>query len=123
MGSYEYTIQSLANRYHVTETTVNNWIKTGKLEATERFGCRPKWYISEEQIEKFELNYARRIGIKPKIAKSGIEMHDGKLTVTVIDDSEADDLIRVSKGMKALNDVLEKYPYLKEMILELADRL
>lgn len=34
MDFCEYTVSSVASRYHVTTQTVLTWIRTGKLKAT-----------------------------------------------------------------------------------------
>lgn len=122
MFEREYTISDIAQLYHVCTPTVRNWISSGKLEAVEHYGCRPLWTITEEALTKFDLKYVRRTDNKLRVIRQGKATNE-----LIYDDAkpqaENDEDIRLAKGMRALNEVLEAYPYLKEMILELADRL
>lgn len=121
MFEREYTINDVAELYHVCYPTVLGWIKSKKLEAVEHYGCRPLWTISEEALNKFDLQYVRRTEGKMRVIRQGKADNSLFQAGPVVE--EDDEEVRLLGGMKALNEVLERYPYLKEMILKLADRL
>ena len=49
MNEELYTIKEVAEHFHVSTKTIQNWIKAGKMK-----GSRPgrKWLFSEEQVRK-----------------------------------------------------------------------
>lgn len=54
------TVDSVRQRYGVTEATVLGWIKSGELRAVNvgrRLGAkRPRWRISQDAIDAFEAS-------------------------------------------------------------------
>ena len=59
MANHALTVREVAERYGVGEHTVLGWIRTtGELKAVDvsrRLGGRPRWRITPEAIETFEL--------------------------------------------------------------------
>lgn len=52
-------VQGVAERYGVSEHTVIEWIHSGELKAVDvsrKRGGRPRWRITEESLEAFELS-------------------------------------------------------------------
>ena len=52
------TVKELCERYQVGEHTVLAWIHNGELRAhsvSRRAGGRPRWRITQEALEAFEL--------------------------------------------------------------------
>lgn len=120
MFEREYTINDVAELYHVCYPTVLGWIKSKKLEAIEHYGCRPLWTISEEALNKFDLQYVRRTDGKMRVIRQGRADDSMFHKEPIVEDSEE---VRLLKGIKALSEILEREPALKELLLEMADRL
>jgi hypothetical protein len=59
-----YTVRDLQRRFAVTEHTVLGWIRSGELTAINvgrSPGARkPRWRISQEALEAFELARSRQ---------------------------------------------------------------
>lgn len=114
----DYTTSDVASMYHVNQVTVLGWIKDGKLKATERYGCLPKYIISQEDLDKFDREYVKRERHRSQV----VGRQKFCLEINPIQEMETDEEARLIKGLKVLSDILEQNPDLKDLILELADR-
>lgn len=52
-----YSTTEAAEYFHVTVTTIHNWIKKGYLHATRMNEPRGKWYITQQEIEYIERDF------------------------------------------------------------------
>jgi excisionase family DNA binding protein len=53
-----HTVKQVAERYGVGQQTVLGWIARGELRAvnvSRRLGGRPRWRVTKEALEAFEL--------------------------------------------------------------------
>ena len=113
-----FTVKETAEYFGVSDKTVFAWIRDGKIEATNvgcKNGSKPRYFVSEEAVEKLEATRKPR---KKKEKKTGSSQFYNSLT-----DEQKGHLADFMSGLFNLMETTspEQQSYIKKPILEIVD--
>lgn len=115
---YCYIIPEIAERLKVSKTTVLKWVKDGQLKAIESYGCRPKYKITEDDLEDF-IN-SDFYNVKHATWKEKHYYCERTIEIKRADGEHGDesDLNAFIRGLRLFVETVQNNPVLMELIME-----